>query len=38
VRIAHAGRTEPVGEIVLVADQQDLLVRGASAMLLRIIR
>jgi hypothetical protein len=38
VRIAHAGRTEPVGEIVIVADQQDLLVRGASAMLLRTIR
>jgi hypothetical protein len=38
VRIAHAGRTEPVGEITLVADQRDLLVRGASAMLLRVIR
>jgi hypothetical protein len=38
VRIAHAGRTEPVGEIALVADQQDLLVRGASGMLLRVIR
>jgi hypothetical protein len=38
VKIAHAGRTEPVGEITLVADQQNLLVRGASAMLLRIIR
>lgn len=38
VRIAHAGRTEPFGEIALVSDQQDLLVRGASAMLLRVIR
>jgi hypothetical protein len=38
VRIAHAGRTEPVGEITLVSDQQDLLVRGASGMLLRVIR
>jgi hypothetical protein len=38
VRIAHAGRTEPVGEITLVADQRSLLIRGASAMLLRIIR
>jgi hypothetical protein len=37
VRIAHAGRTEPVGEIALVADRQDLLVRGASGMLLRVI-
>jgi hypothetical protein len=37
VRIVHAGRTEPVGEITLVSDHQNLLVRGASAMLLRII-
>jgi hypothetical protein len=38
VKIAHAGRTEPVGEVTLVADQQDLLIRGASGMLLRVIR
>jgi hypothetical protein len=38
VKIAHAGRTEPVGEIALVADHRDLLVHGSSAMLLRIIR
>jgi len=38
VSIAHAGRTVPVGEITLVADRQDLLVRAASAMLLRVIR
>jgi len=38
VTIAHAGRTEPLGEITLVADQQDLLVRGASGLLLRVVR
>lgn len=38
VKIAHPGRTEPVGEITLLADQQDLLVHGASGMLLRVIR
>jgi hypothetical protein len=38
VTIAHAGRTAPVGEIVLVAEQHDLLLRGASGMLLRVIR
>jgi hypothetical protein len=38
VNIAHAGRTEPLGEIILVADQADLLIRGASGMLLRVVR
>jgi hypothetical protein len=38
VKIAHAGRTNPVGEIILVADHQDLLIRSASGMLLRVIR
>jgi len=27
-----------VGEITLLADQQELLVRGASGMLLRVVR
>lgn len=38
VKIAHAGRTEPIGEITLVADQQHLLVRGASGLMLRTVR
>lgn len=38
VTIAHAGRAAPFGEIQLAAEQQDLLVRGASGMLLRVIR
>jgi hypothetical protein len=38
VKIANTGRTEPVGEITLVAEHQDLLIRCASGMLLRVIR
>jgi hypothetical protein len=38
VAIEHAGRSEPVGEVRLTAAQGDVRVRGASAMLLRILR
>jgi len=38
VRIAHSGRTEPVGEITLVSDSKALKVGKGSAMLLRVDR
>jgi len=38
VRIAHSGRTEPVGEITLVSDNKALKVGKGSAMLLRVDR
>ncbi|HUO33681.1 MAG TPA: hypothetical protein VMU43_01700 [Candidatus Acidoferrum sp.] len=37
LEIAHAGRTEPQGRIVLISKKNDLKIRGGSGMLLRVI-
>ncbi len=36
--IAHVGRTDPVGQIVLVSQRKDIDICGGSGMLLRVIR
>jgi hypothetical protein len=38
LQIAHAGRSEPTGEIQLTVAKGDVVVRGATAMLLRVLR
>lgn len=37
VHIVHAGRTDPVGEIILAAENRKLKVPAGTAMLLRVI-
>ncbi len=37
VSILHAGRTPPAGQIVLISDHGDIILRGGSGMLLRVI-
>ena len=38
LQIAHAGRNEPAGEIQLTVTKGDVVVRSATAMLLRVLR
>jgi hypothetical protein len=38
VSIAHAGRTEPVGQIALAAESGNVRLRGGSGLLLRVVR
>ncbi len=37
LRIAHAGRTDPVGQVVLTAEKGNIDIRSGSGMLLRVI-